>query len=925
MTRIGDKFRMNLLWGTAASILFVFSVNLSSASDLETGPAVDLESFRSHSRFAIRADESVEPIWKDRAGGFELLMKGLWLADLGAPLGAEADWMAKALARLKDDRLASVQFEETPQGLTIRGTWKFATGKDRPAEPTMERFDFREKTPARYVVDFWPKKGPTVAEVEAARERERRMAERKALEDMRNRRVERKVASQKEREQAEDLGRFCREPLSAETDIFLPFYPVHERIELSRWIPSTTADADFEYVEPASSSRDAQYMRLALDLYRQGKPALAIKTADFFDAEHPKSPFGEQMRFLRANAMLKLGHVTQAEEIFKELGRLSGKSAVTIKSAIFLAAKAYERNYYLGALEAFTSLSERFPQHSLNWVFHLAAAETLYALKQGERAAKEYQWVTIHGPDPKGAAQAALRLGDLYLDRQQYERALAAYFQGLRRFGDKADIFPAVFVNRAEALYWLEDFDRATEAFTSFLEKFPSHPAGWRATLRIGEIYARKADAASQKKARDSFYETVNRYPFSPGATLARLRLLPCGDHGGFDLSASEVFFDREAKNFKTSQIDVRAEKYHDLRALARVQTFISLGTATRSVDVAIEEVRMVGTPRARERIVTSLSELFRRSILDQLAAGKGFEALKFYESRRPKVPRLETDPDFLMKLSQAASDLGLGTFASELSGEHGQAMAELIRRGKGRELASHDPSDLDVRLKQAERAFTEAKALWIAVGTGSEKGEGLEKKLSRVTELLSLVPEESEFSYERELILGLLNERSGRPASALNHAVRSQLMMPANSKREDAPRVDFWVSRLQGIAGSKKAAIDGLRKIQAMPQTGGAHGKAAALGVAAVPSRQVLVLNEAELLSEQKLWGEAANAYAKAVDEGFGGNHALYRYAQALKQNGDAESGKKARAALEKIVKSETNDFWKKLAKESLETASKL
>ncbi len=926
---------MNLGWVTIASIGWVMFLGANASADASRDSsvvepkgehvvepkgepqAIELESFRSHSRIAIRADEGIEPIWKDRDGGFELQLKGVWLSDLGAPLGGEQEWASRLLPKLKDERLEKIELSETAQGVVIRGSWKFPAGKAKLADPKMERFDFREKSPARYVVDFWQKPGPTVADVEGKKLRDLRMAERRALEEMRERRLERKIASQKERTQAEDLGRFCRQPLSIEQDVFLPFAPLHEKLDLSKWIITTTADADFDYVEPPGSSRDAQYMRLALDLYRQGKPALAIKTADFFDTEHPKSPLFEQMRFLRANAMLKLGHVGEAETILRELSRSGRKTEVTTKAAVFLAVKAFERRYYLGALEAFSSLYEKNSDHALVWVFHMAAAESLYALKQADRAAKEYQWVAVNGPDEASRSQGALRLGDLYLDRQQYERALAAYFQGLRRFGKQAETFPSVHVNRAEALYWLEDFDRASEAFTAFLTQYPSHPSSWRASYRLGEILARKADPASQAKARERFYETVNRFPFSPGATLARLRLLPCGDHGGFELSAADTFFEREAKNFKGGEGEVLMDRYNDLRALSRVQTYISMASARKSVDVAIDESQNLVAPRAKERVIISMSELFRRSILDLLAEGKKFDALKFYETRRPKVKRLETDPDYLLKLSQAASDLGLGTTATTIASTFQDAATDLARRGRA--LASQgDPSDLDVRLKKAETTFTEAKALWIAIGGGAEKGEALEKKLSRVSELLATVPEESEFSYEREIILGLMSERSGRGATALNHALRAQILMPASSAREDSARLSYWVGRLQAASGSKRAAVDGFRALEALPKASGT-GRTTALGVLPVPRKGLLILAEAELLSEQGKWGEAAASYSRAVDEGAGGNHALYRYAQALEKTESEESHRKAKVALEKLAKSDQDDFWRKLARESL------
>src|SRR5581483_9784991 len=109
-----------------------------------------------------------------------------------------------------------------------------------------------------------------------------------------------------------------------------------------------------------------------------------------------------------------------------------------------------------------------------------------------DRAAKEYEWVAEKAPDAKFRAEGALRQGDLFMSRFQYDQALASYFHGLHYFGKEAKDFASIHINRAEALYWLEQWDRAEEAFKAFLEGFPAHPEGWRAAFRIAEIHARR-------------------------------------------------------------------------------------------------------------------------------------------------------------------------------------------------------------------------------------------------------------------------------------------------------------------------------------------------------------------------------------------------------------------------------------------------
>src|SRR5690606_24752073 len=124
---------------------------------------------------------------------------------------------------------------------------------------------------------------------------------------------------------------------------------------------------------------------------------------------------------------------------------------------------------------------------------------------------------------------------DAYLNRAQYDRALAAYYRSGEKFPEATAKSASVQVNRGEALYWLGQHDRAEAQFEKFVKEFPGHPAGWRAYLRLGEIAGRKPGEKAMAESRTRFLETINHYPFSPGAVVARMRLVPCGDHAGFD------------------------------------------------------------------------------------------------------------------------------------------------------------------------------------------------------------------------------------------------------------------------------------------------------------------------------------------------------------------------------------------------------
>ena len=199
-----------------------------------------------------------------------------------------------------------------------------------------------------------------------------------------------------------------------------------------------------------------------------------------------------------------------------------------------------------------------------------------------------------------------------------------------------------------------------------------------------------------------------------------------------------------------------------------------------------------------------------------------------------------------------------------------------------------------------------------------------MQRKTPRFASILK-----SPFTYEREIILGLLDEKANKHASALAHAAKAQLLIPFGNVSEQM-RMEYWVATLESRAGNSRSAVEIYRKLQTEKAApGGTNEIAANLGVPAMGSPQSLVLIEGELLARQGRWGEAAAAYGHAVTEGLGGNQAMYEYARALKKSddsGDQESSessesneKLAQATMKKLADSKVDDFWRKLARKTL------
>jgi hypothetical protein len=54
-------------------------------------------------------------------------------------------------------------------------------------------------------------------------------------------------------------------------------------------------------------------------------------------------------------------------------------------------------------------------------------------------------------------------------------------------------------------------------------------------------------------------------------------------------------------------------------------------------------------------------------------------------------------------------------------------------------------------------------------------------------------------------------------------------------------------------------------------------------------------------------------------MEAGLGGNRAMYGYAQSLLKSGEVKNAEKGRAMMQTLSKSKTDDFWKKMAMETI------
>ena len=877
---------------------------------------ITLSTFKTHSRITIQIDGSV-PFKKDKTKkGFQIEFQGISLSDLGVSLGEKARWSG-LLKQLHDSRLISLQVKEKDQSLILRGLWKFPAGKHELADPQMEWFDSQAPQNSQLFLDFWYRPGPTVIQKREDDKKAQVTAFLKKLEQEGKKRIARQLASTKILEDGE-LKDSCQHPLTQNSHVFVQFLPSHSKVDFSHWFSALRPDEGFSYLKPRSQEADHLYVRLALRFYETGKTALALRTLEFFGREFPRSSSQDQMRFLKANALIKLGLHTEAEVLLKQIMTETRGSPLALYSAKYLTRRLLDQDSYLLALQNFLWLAQNYPHHEENWVFHLGSAEMLYQLGETDRAAKEYQWVVEKATDRKYQAEAAYRMGDLYLARQQFEQALLSYYHANQYFKEERELFPEQLLNQAEVYYQLEQWDQAQSLFEGFLRQFSHLSAGWKATLRLAEIAARdpKSKGEEERSYRNRLYETINRYPYSPGGILARLALLPCGDHGKFDRTTALQFL-LDDKGLEISPREIVSRSYREFKTLSKVRSLILFSEYQPAWEVALKEHSITQSPNLKKALGVLSHEAFRRRVHQLLKANQNFEALSEYAQTFKKLPAVQdaSDLDYLIRLSEVASDLGLSRVASELIETYHQRM-DLNRLPAS---AQTDPTPLSIKslLQESEQHFARAKSMWSNV----KEAEPQDGTYHAIRVELSQVRDDSAFAYEKELLLGLMDERQSKLAEALSHVLRAQLL-------KKSLILDSWIASLELKMDHQLEALsiyENLEKrfMQKESLKESASDREKALGLKEPESLLELYLVQAKINEQLGHWQQAQRIYEKALRQGYESNRVRFFLARCLYQSGNSINIDHAKDIFQKMIGSKSTDsteeFWRGLAAEVL------
>lgn len=327
------------------------------------------------------------------------------------------------------------------------------------------------------------------------------------------------------------LGNFDK--ASSEYDLFLDKYPVSDKTAdayymsgESRYRIGLHPESVASLERALSISSGAAWANLAV--YRMGRSYLDSGAYDKSIAAFRRSMDGSVSEILRPAAMAgqvigyeKMGETSEALKICDDIGAKYPASdmapwAYYTKARIYFDSAKYAQSEAVcrDALMRYpASAYEPYIRYELGW--------SLILQNRPDDAIAEFKEAAGSAIEAGLSASALCKLGDIYVDSLDLEKAAGYYDTALDKYSDAPCADYAQYQTGMVSLY-MKRYDRAILAFQSVLVNFPDTPLRQKTIFQLGIAFLRKGNF---DKAESEFLAYIKDYPSAADILKARLSL----------------------------------------------------------------------------------------------------------------------------------------------------------------------------------------------------------------------------------------------------------------------------------------------------------------------------------------------------------------------------------------------------------------
>lgn len=649
-----------------------------------------------------------------------------------------------------------------------------------------------------------------------------------------------------------------------------------------------------EYEIKPEDNDENKKARLLLTLFNKKRPAVFLKTLEFFEKQYPESKYREIVSYMEADIYFAFYEesknpldLERATMRYLSAADKFPNSVLSERTTLFVGYTYFDRGDYINAMKVFNRFEKRFPQSQLINQVRLSLADSHKNLSHPDDALKVLESVERDEAAGEFRTIAAFKKGDVYYGAKDYGQAIIEYKKYLQKYGSERAKFPDVHFNMAEAYFWLGQYKLAIDAHREFLRLFPRDSYGGYSITRVGELL--EIMGAPRQNVDGAFLESIFRYQGSEGANVARTRL------------TSDRMGTMKEKELKIALEDV--DKFAENSKLPRAKEFTTILVSDgyrkrhdykKSLDLLIDFYK---------RNPTSDLAIFKNRIRDNI-----IHQLRTHVTKNQFMEAFKVYGEYVSVWLKNNDRIDVEYYLArsfELAGVQSEA-ASYYRKVLNRLYAIEGTSEEKERRVLEDLPSTESVNLRLAALTVAQRDYGKAFfYLDSIKVVGHLTPEEQ---IERTELASIVAEERGHPELAkkfLKTLIESWKGQPA---LVSGPYLRL--AELQIKSKEYNDAITNLEKVL--------HLDTDSKQVPADSVARAMEL-KGEILAETKNYKEAIGAYRKMLDK-FEDNMSLesvrYQLGKLQFESGNFTDAEKTWSALK------PEGFWSKLAKEQLENS---
>lgn len=511
------------------------------------------------------------------------------------------------------------------------------------------------------------------------------------------------------------------------------------------------------YEIDAKDNDENKQARLLLTLRKNNRSEVFQKTAKWFFDKYPKSDYAEILKFMWADVLYDRWKETgKAEDLdvaiqkYEEAMKEFPNSALNERTQLLVAYSQLERGDALASLQAFQAHSRKFPESANKDLVKIAMAEAYAQLNRGDDALKIYDDVIKNAKRPQDRIRASFLRPDILFQQKKDKEAADAYRKLRDQHPNEYLDYPNAAFNLAAAEFRLGNHRASLDAHLDFVKKFPTNSYSGYALTRVGELL--EILGADPSRVMGAFLETYFRYGSTPGAVVARLRMLSSRMRGMKQQELEKAVQDimKLAQDSKLPKMDqfatiMVADGYHDRGEYEKSLNLLR--------DFYQKDPTTADTGLLTQRIVRNIAD----EIHSQVEKGEFLKAMNTHQKYSADWLRNSNRVDVQYDLARAFEQSGVQDEAEKLYRESFNRILALKGTPKEKEVGVFEkvPSTDEILLRmaavnmnrdQSQLAFNNLKDI---------------KSPEKLTETQQI---------ERILLAAKLYDQKGEPATAIRY-----------------------------------------------------------------------------------------------------------------------------------------------------------